>query len=54
MQITPLNLYSVLLLLHKSKLAYRRGVNSIHHYHHIMASADSKFEDFCLQCIQFE
>ena len=31
-----------------------RGVNSIHHCHYTMASADSKFDDFCLQCIQFE
>ena len=30
------------------------GVNSIHHCHYTMASADSKFDDFCLQCIQFE
>ena len=32
---------------------YSRGVNSIHHCHYTMASADSKFDDFCLQCIQF-
>ena len=31
-----------------------RCVNSIHHCHYTMASADSKFDDFCLQCIQFE
>ena len=31
-----------------------RGVNSIHHCHYTMASVDSKFDDFCLQCIQFE
>ena len=31
-----------------------RGVHSIHHCHYTMASADSKFDDFCLQCIQFE
>ena len=31
-----------------------RGVNSIHHCHYTMALADSKFYDFCLQCIQFE
>ena len=31
-----------------------RGVNSIRHCHYTMASADSKFDDFCLQCIQFE
>ena len=31
-----------------------RGVNSIHHCHYTMASADSKFDDFCLQCIQFQ
>ena len=31
-----------------------RGVNSIHHYHYTMALADSKFDDFCLQCIRFE
>ena len=31
-----------------------RGVNLIHHCHYTMASADSKFDDFCLQCIQFE
>ena len=31
-----------------------RGVNSIHHCHYTMALADSKFDDFCLQCIQFE
>ena len=31
-----------------------RGVNSIHHCLYTMASADSKFDDFCLQCIQFE
>ena len=31
-----------------------RGVNSKHHCHYTMASADSKFDDFCLQCIQFE
>ena len=31
-----------------------RGVNSIHHSHYTMALADSKFDDFCLQCIQFE
>ena len=31
-----------------------RGVNSIHHCHYTMASADSKFDDFCLQRIQFE
>ena len=31
-----------------------RGVNLIHHCHYSMASADSKFDDFCLQCIQFE
>ena len=31
-----------------------RGVNSIHHCHYTMASADSKFDDFCLQSIQFE
>ena len=31
-----------------------RGVNSIHHCHYTMASAGSKFDDFCLQCIQFE
>ena len=30
-----------------------RGVISIHHCHYTMASADSKFDDFCLQCIQF-
>ena len=30
------------------------GVNSIHHCHYTMALADSKFDDFCLQCIQFE
>ena len=31
-----------------------RGVNSIHHCHYTMALPDSKFDDFCLQCIQFE
>ena len=31
-----------------------RGVNSIHRCHYTMASADSKFDDFCLQCIQFD
>ena len=31
-----------------------RGVNSIHHCHYTMASADSKFDNFWLQCIQFE
>ena len=31
-----------------------RGVNSIHHCHYTMASADSKFDDFCLQCVQFQ
>ena len=31
-----------------------RGVNSIHHCHYTMALADLKFDDFCLQCIQFE
>ena len=31
-----------------------RVVNSIHHCHYTMALADSKFDDFCLQCIQFE
>ena len=31
-----------------------RGVNSIHHCYYTMALADSKFDDFCLQCIQFE
>ena len=31
-----------------------RGVNSTHHSHYTMASADSKYDDFCLQCIQFE
>ena len=30
------------------------GVNSIHHCHYTMALADSKFDDFCLQCVQFE
>ena len=25
-----------------------------HHCHYIMASADSIFDDFCLQCIQFQ
>ena len=30
------------------------GVNSIHHCHYSRAPADSKFDDFCLQCIQFE
>ena len=31
-----------------------RGINSIHHYHYTKALANSKFDDFCLQCIQFE
>ena len=31
-----------------------RGVNSTHHCHYTMASSDSKFDGFCLQCIQFE
>ena len=31
-----------------------RGVNSIRHCHYTMASADSKLDDFCLQCVQFE
>ena len=30
------------------------GLNSTHHCHYTMASADSKFDDSCLQCIQFE
>ena len=30
------------------------GVNSIHQCHYTMASGDSNFDDFCLQCIQFE
>ena len=33
---------------------HSRGVNSIHHCHYTMASAYSKFDDFCLQCIRFE
>ena len=28
-------------------------VKLTHHCHCTMASADSKFDDFCLQCIQF-
>ena len=31
-----------------------RGVNSIHHCHYTMASADLKCDDCCLQCIQFQ
>ena len=31
-----------------------RGVNSIHHCHCTIALADSKFDDFCLRCIQYE
>ena len=31
-----------------------RGVNSIHNCHYTMASADSKFDEFCLHFIQFE
>ena len=31
-----------------------RGVNSTQHCHYTMASADSKFDDFFVQCIQFE